>query len=288
MKTLLAGLAALMAVPAMAQQFASEFELVEVAPGIAQVKGTNGGLGGTVTLLTGDTHAALVDDGYGPPGEALVAFLAETLERPVDFVINTHLHGDHVGGNAALAGQGAVVFAHHHVRQRLEADPNPAGGAAGLPVVTYSDGLVFHLTGLKTRVHHVPAAHTDGDSYLHFPNANVIHAGDLLFHSLFPYIDFDNGGTVAGYLAAMDEMIGLADGETRIIPGHGDVTDRAGLQADRDMLQDAFARVQARVEAGDSDEDILAANPLADYHDGFNWNFITTERMTRQMIRAAR
>jgi glyoxylase-like metal-dependent hydrolase (beta-lactamase superfamily II) len=131
----------------------------------------------------------------------------------------------------------------------------------------------------------VPNAHTDGDSIIHFPAANVIHTGDALFHSLFPYIDLDSGGSVDGYIAAQRAILDLADDDTKIIPGHGALTDRAGLEADLAMLVDSRDRVQALIDAGASEDEVLAANPLASYDETYNWSFITTERMTRTLYR---
>ncbi len=142
----------------------------------------------------------------------------------------------------------------------------------------------FHLDGIEARVIHVPDAHTDGDAFIHFPGANLIHTGDVLFHGLFPFIDLDNGGTVDGYIAAQEKILSLADEDTQIIPGHGPFTDRSGLQEDVDVLKAGHAAVRTLVEQGMSIDEVLEANPLADF-ESRSWQFITTERMTRTLYR---
>ena len=148
------------------------------------------------------------------------------------------------------------------------------------------DAVTFHLNGHTANVFHVANAHTDGDSVIHFPEANIIHAGDTMFHRLFPYIDMDGGGSVEGFIAAQKKMISLANDETKIIPGHGELANKADLQAALDMLEDAQSRVKALVDAGKSQEEVVAENPLADYHDGWNWGFITTRIMTETLYRS--
>ena len=145
--------------------------------------------------------------------------------------------------------------------------------------------MTFHLGNIEAQVTHLPKAHTDGDAAVYFPGANVIHTGDILFHGIFPFIDLDNGGTVDGYIAAQQEIWSMADDETKIIPGHGSLTDKAGMKADIDMLVDGKALVKALVDKGMSIDDVIAADPLAKYA-SFSWEFITTERMTRTLVRS--
>jgi glyoxylase-like metal-dependent hydrolase (beta-lactamase superfamily II) len=270
---------------AAAQDDEVSFTSEELAPGVFMIYGVGGFAGGNVGLLVGDDHVAVIDDSMKPLAPKLAAHILELTDRPIDFMINTHVHGDHVGGNALFAKNGTIVFAHENIRKRLIADPSPAGGPEGLPVVTFNDGVTFYLDGIEAHVRHVPNAHTDGDSIIHFPGANVIHTGDALFHSLFPYIDLDSGGSVDGYIAAQQTILALTDDETKIIPGHGALTDRAGLEADLAMLVESRDRIKALVDDGASEDEVMAANPLADFHDTYNWSFITTERMTRTLYR---
>lgn len=269
-----------------AQDLATALDSEEVAPGIHVLYGADGKFGGgNMALLVGDDEIVLIDDSMQPLAPLVIERATGIAGRPVDFVINTHVHGDHVGGNAALAETGTVVVAHDNIRKRLIADPSPAGGVDGLPVITFGDGISFHVNGMEAKVFHLPTAHTDGDGAIEFRGANVIHTGDLWFHGLFPFIDLDSGGSVDGYIAGQQKIAAMADGDTTIIPGHGPVAGRAELERDTAMLIDSKKRVQALVDQGMDEESIVAAKPLERYHDDYNWGFITTERMTRTLVR---
>jgi glyoxylase-like metal-dependent hydrolase (beta-lactamase superfamily II) len=270
----------------LAQEFATSVKSTVVVPGIHLVEGADGFAGGNMTLLIGDERIVMIDDGVEPIAATLIETAESIAGRPVDFVINTHVHGDHVGGNAAYAAAGAVVFAHNNIRKRLLEDPADAGGPGGLPTVTFADEVTFHVNGLSAFVFHVQHAHTDGDAVIEFQGANVIHAGDVHFNYLFPFIDLDNGGSVAGYLAAQERIVAMANDDTIIIPGHGPIANKKDLQAAIDVLVDSEARVKALVLEGKTEDEILAANPLSIYHDTWNWGFITTERMTRTLYRS--
>ena len=263
------------------------FEATELAPGIFMLAGSGDEfVGGGVGLLVGEEYVVLIDDVIVPTAPQLLEKVQEIAGRPVDFVINTHVHGDHVGGNEQAAKNGAIIVAHDNLRRRMEADPKLNTGPGALPVITFSDNVTFHVNGQQAFVFHVANAHTDGDAVIHFRDANVIAAGDISFRGMFPFIDLDSGGSVAGYKAAMRRVIEIADDETKIITGHGPAGTRAGLEQDLAMLVDAEARVKALVDQGLTADEIVAANPLADYHDEYNWAFITTERMTRTLIRS--
>lgn len=274
-----------LAAGASAQDGEISFQSSELAPGIFMIQGVGGFAGGNIGLLVGDNYVAMIDDSLEPLSPQLEAHVFDIAGRPASFVINTHVHGDHVGGNAHFVQGGAIVFAHDNIRKRLLEDPSPAGGETGLPVVTFAEGVKFHLDEIEAHVFHLPSAHTDGDAAIHFPQANVIHTGDAMFHKLFPFIDLDNGGSVEGYIDAQTRLLELADDDTKIIPGHGPVANRAGLEEDLAVLVDSRDRVGKLVDAGMSEDEIVAKNPLSDYHDTYNWGFITTERMTRTLYR---
>lgn len=280
MKRLAALVACLVATLASAQDAEITFKSTEIEPGIFMVEAVGGFGGGNMAVLIGDGHVAMIDDGLPPLAEDLLDHVTETAGGPINFLVNTHVHGDHAGGNAHFAASGTVVFAHDNIRKRLLEDPTGAGGPGGLPVVTFGDGVNFHLGNIEARVIHMPNAHTDGDAVIHFPGANVIHTGDILFHAIFPFIDLTNGGTVDGYITAQKKIWSMADEGTKIIPGHGGLTDKAGLKADIDMLVESQALVKALVDDGMSEDEVVAANPLAKF-DSFNWGFINAERMTR-------
>ena len=266
-----------------AQDAPLRFKSTEIVPGIYMLEGDGGFAGGNIGLLVGDERIVLVDDGLESFAPALIDAATEVAGRPVDFVINTHLHADHVGGNAALSAEGATIVAHDNIRSRLVADAE--FGAAGLPLVTFSDAVTFHVNDHEAFIFHIEAAHTDGDAVIHYRNVNVIHAGDIMFNHLFPFIDLVNGGTVDGYIAGQQKILAMADDETIIIPGHGPVATKVDLERDLDVLIDCKERVKALVDQGWSESEVYAANPLAVYHEGWNWEFITTERMTQTLYR---
>lgn len=274
-----------------AQEQALSFKTTEVASGIYMLEGVGGFTGGNLGLLVGDDGVVLIDDGVPNVTDAMMAAIGEVTNAPVGFVINTHFHGDHVGGNEALAKKGTTVVAHDNIRKRLVEKgimtPNGYVQASKdtLPELTFSEAVTFHLNGHETYVFHVEHAHTDGDAVIYFRDVNVIHTGDAMFNGLFPFIDLDSAGSLDGYINAQKKIHEMADDQTKIIPGHGPLASKADLAAAIDMLVDAKARVKTMVDAGKSLDEILAANPLQVYHDQWNWGFITTERMTRQVHR---
>jgi len=284
----LALLFVLAAASASAQDWmATSFDHTEVSPGIYLLTGADGEMPvGAAGLLVGDEYVVLVDDSFTPLGPALLEKIEELAGRPADFVINTHAHGDHTGSNQFQAEQGSIIVAHDNLRRRMEGDPQQNTGPGALPVITFSDEMTFHVNGIEAYVFHIASAHTDGDAAILFREPNVIAPGDLLFRGMFPFIDLDSGGSVAGYMAGMQKLIDMADEETKFLSGHGPVATRADVQQDLNMLFDAEARVKALIDKGMDEEEIVAANPLSLYHDEYNWGFITTERMTRTLIRS--
>jgi cyclase len=272
----------------LAQDNEIQVQSTEVVPGLYMLDGVDGQFaGGNMSLLIGSDGVILIDDGLPTTGPALLAAIAELTGEPVDFLINTHVHSDHAGSNATMHQHGATIVAHENIRSRLlDASGDDAAPADALPEVTFSDSVTFYLNGHKAYVFHVKNAHTDGDAVIHFSDINVIHAGDVMFNRLFPFIDLDSGGSVEGFLAAQDTIIALADDDTIIIPGHGAIASKADLKIAREVLADSHARVKKLVDAGMSADEIVAANPLADYHDVWNWGFITTERMTRSLVQS--
>ena len=285
MKRLSLALLIVFAMPASAQELATAFKSTEVAPGIHLVEGADGFGGGNIALLVGKQYVVLVDDGLEPIAKILQEYVQGLAGRPINFVVNTHVHGDHAGGNAYFAENDTVVVAHENIRRRLLEDADPAGGPAGLPVLTFEDGVNFYLDGIEARIFHLPHAHTDGDAGILFPGLNVLQAGDTYFNGLFPFIDLDNGGSVDGYISAQRRLLEMASPDTKIIPGHGPLASRADLEKDLATLIEARALVEAMVEDGKTEDQIVAANPLAKFHDDYNWGFITTERMTRTLYR---
>jgi cyclase len=253
------------------------------------------GQAGNIGVSSGEDGVFLIDDQYAGMTQRVLAVAASIDPRMPRFVLNTHWHTDHTGGNENLADKGSLIVAHDNVRVRMSTDQfskmfdrrTPASPAKALPVVTFNDSVSFHLNGDEIRGAHVEHAHTDGDVFIHFRKANVIHTGDLVFAGRYPFIDIDSGGSVAGVLAAVDRILALADDQTRIIPGHGEVTDKAGLAAYREMLAETSKRVRELAKAGKSVEEVLAAKPNSDYDAKLAWEFITAERYTRILYRDA-
>jgi glyoxylase-like metal-dependent hydrolase (beta-lactamase superfamily II) len=262
-----------------------------VAPGIWVLYGSGGNIG----VSAGEDGAFLVDDQYAVMTPKVTGALAKITPEHPRFVLNTHWHGDHTGGNENLADKGSLIVAHDNVRQRMSVEQfnkfldraTPASPPKALPVVTFNDSVSFFLNGDEIRGVHAAHAHTDGDVFIHFRKANVIHTGDLVFAGRYPFIDLDSGGSVDGVIAAVDRMLALADEKTRIIPGHGDVTDKAGLAAYREMLATTSRRVRELAKAGKTVDEVLAAKPNADYDDKQGWAFITPERYARILYRDA-
>ena len=249
---------------------------------------------GNVGVLIGEDGVFMIDTQMAPFAPLLdEAQKALSDGRDVDLVLNTHLHGDHVQGNAYFAERGATVMAHPNVRPALVDPvtsqlsgntPDPLSGGY-LPTVNVGEGDFVTMNGQTARFYHAPNAHTDGDLFIHFEEANVIHAGDLLFSGRYPYIDLDNGGTVQGYIDGMQMIVDRAEADTQIVAGHGPLSDESDLEASIDMLTQARARVAELVDQGMGLDAIQAANPLSDFHEDWDWGFITTERMVWTLYR---
>jgi glyoxylase-like metal-dependent hydrolase (beta-lactamase superfamily II) len=252
------------------------------------------GAGGNIGVSAGENGVFLVDDQYAPLTPRIKAAVATISPQPIRFVLNTHWHGDHSGGNENLGGEGVLIVAHDNVRQRMSAEQfielfgsrTPPSPPKALPVVTFSDAVTFHLNGDEIHAFHVPPAHTDGDSVIVFRKANVIHTGDLFFNGNYPFVDIWSGGSLEGMIGAADRILALADATTKIIPGHGKVASKADLQAYRDMLVAVREAVAPLVKAGRSLEEVKAARPLAALDARWGGGFIKPEIMTEIAYRS--
>ena len=245
-----------------------EIKAQELAPGVAVLFGAGGNIG----VSYGDDGTVLIDDQFAPLTGKIQSAVASLGAQPVKFLINTHWHFDHSGGNENLGKAGAIIMAHDNVRVRMAAGATVAGNVVppaakvALPVITYAEGLKLHLNGEEVRVIHMPAGHTDGDSIIHWTKSNVIHMGDLFMLQIsFPFVDVGSGGDVRGFVAAADKVLAIANDQTKIIPGHGAIATKADLQNHRNMIATVIAKVEAAIKAGKTLDQIKASRPA----DGF-------------------
>jgi glyoxylase-like metal-dependent hydrolase (beta-lactamase superfamily II) len=230
------------------------------------------GKGGNIGLFTGKDGTFLIDDQFAPLTEKILAAIKSVGGEFPKFLINTHYHGDHTGGNENLGKDGALIFSHDNVRERLSTDTFIAEfdmklqalSPEGLPVVTFSEDISFHINGENVRAIHVPHAHTDGDSFIYFEKGNVVHAGDLFFNGFYPFIDVTHGGSLKGMIDGVGRVLALADDKTKIIPGHGPLADKAQLAGYREMLRTAHKRLSKLKAEGKTAQEAAAAKPLAD------------------------
>jgi cyclase len=254
-----------LAAPVAAQDMSKvEIKAQQLAPGVAVLFGAGGNIG----VSYGEDGTILVDDQFAPLTPKIQTAVAGLGATPVKFLINTHWHFDHSGGNENLGKAGAIIMAHDNVRIRMATGATVAGNVvppaakAALPLITYADGVKLHLNGEEVRVIHVEPAHTDGDSIIHWTKSNVIHMGDTFMLQIsFPFVDVGSGGNVRGFVAAADKVLAIADDQTKIIPGHGAVATKADLQNHRNMIATVIAKVEAGITAGKTLEQIKASKP---------------------------
>jgi glyoxylase-like metal-dependent hydrolase (beta-lactamase superfamily II) len=237
------------------------------------------GPGGNIGILATDKGLLLVDDKFSPLAKKIENAMRGIEDKPLRYVINTHYHGDHTGSNAFFAQQ-APIFAHENVRNRLSmGTDNPDN----LPVVTYQDGIKIYLDNEEVTLSHVPAGHTDGDTFVYFKKANVLHTGDLFFEVGFPYIDLKSGGSVKGYLASVRAMLKSIPDNVVIIPGHGKITNKPSLKNFAAMIEFSIARVSKAISDGKSDDEIIAAG-IGEQYKSLSWAFITEEKWLTTLV----
>ena len=262
-------LSVLWAMPLTAQRdwYAVEIRTIPLGGGVYMLMGSGGNIG----LSVGEDGAFVVDDQFAPLTEKIKAAIAGVTDQPVKWVLNTHWHGDHTGGNENFGGDGALIVAHDNVYKRL----NPAEFAqlvgrsqqaleAALPVVTFDESMTFHWNGEDIHAFHVEHAHTDGDVIIHYRGSDIYHMGDTFFRGRYPFIDVDSGGNVDGVIAAADLVLRMSGSSTRLIPGHGYLATREDLRDYREMLSTVRSRVAQFVRDGKTQEEAVAARPTAD------------------------
>jgi glyoxylase-like metal-dependent hydrolase (beta-lactamase superfamily II) len=243
-----------------------EIKVTKVAGSVYMLQGA----GGNIAACVGNDGIVIVDDQFAPLANKIREALKGISDKPLKFVINTHFHGDHTGGNAAL-GKDTTIIAQDNVRKRLHDGTTVGGGSvkpaekAALPVVTFNDGMTVHVNDEEIRAVHLPHGHTDGDSVIFFTKANVVHMGDDFVTYGFPFVDTRNGGSVSGMIAAVEKVLGMISANTKIIPGHGPVSTPDDMRKFATMMKETRAVIAAAVKSGKTLQQLKQEHPLAKY-----------------------
>ena len=275
------GIVLLMASLALAQDFSKvEIKVQKVGGTVYMLTGAGGNIGASV----GEDGIVIVDDQYAPLADKIQAALKGITDKPVRFVINTHWHGDHTGGNAYFSRQGTII-AQENVRERLKNggkvlgnDIKPAAREV-LPIITFNDRASVHLNGEDIKAIHFPHGHTDGDSVIFFTQSNIIHMGDDFVTYGFPFIDLESGGSAAGMIGACEKVLATVQPDVKVIPGHGPLSTVADLKPFVAMLKDAVARVQKGIQQGKTADQLKQEKVLAGYESwGGEGKFVTTDK----------
>jgi cyclase len=262
-----------------AQEQKVEFTSFQLSDTIYMLRGR----GGNVGISTGEDGLYIIDDQVKPITDQLLQAIHKISDKPIRFVINTHYHADHTGGNETIGGSGTVIIAHDNIRKRMTSEQvsifmnstTAPYAKAALPVLTFNDRMSLHFNGESATAYYVANGHTDGDSIIHFPASNVIHMGDMYFNGLYPYVDLDAGGSIHGVIAAADLALSLANESTRIIPGHGPLAMVDDLRVYRDFLVDATGNIQALIDQDMSLPQIIEAKPTREWDETLGDAWIT-------------
>jgi cyclase len=253
-----------------------QLQTVKVADGLYVLMG--GPAQGNVAVSIGNDGVFLVDTMYGQMHQKIVDAVRALSPQPVRYVVNTHLHGDHTAGNAAMAKLGAVIISHENMRKRM-AEAQNAPPAGTLPLVTYADRLTLHFNGEEIEIYHPAPAHTDGDSIVYFRKANVVHVGDIPASLRYPNIGVNDGGTVDGMMAAARQLMAIVKPDTKIIPGHlGPVVGFKEIEQQLKMFAAVRDRIATAIKAGKTEAEVIASKPTKDFDEGRMGGAITPDR----------
>ncbi|MEQ6122958.1 MBL fold metallo-hydrolase [Pseudotenacibaculum sp. MALMAid0570] len=249
------------------------------------------GQGGNIGLFIGEDAIFMIDDQFAPLTPKILEAIKKITPQKVDYLINTHWHGDHTGGNENMAKEGALIVAHENVRKRMSKESTrrgrkiPASPKEALPVITFDKDVTFHINGDDILATHIHNAHTDGDALVYFANNNVLHTGDSYFQTGFPYIDLTSGGSIDGYISGIEKMIMLVDDETKIVPGHGTVSSKKDLEEYLVMLRTLKNRVEAEIKKGKTLEEVKKNTNITKGYESKSW-WITSERIRETIFRS--
>ncbi|MEA2491257.1 MAG: hypothetical protein QOH21_3049 [Acidobacteriota bacterium] len=277
-----------LAATASAQQDFSKVEIKvqKVSGGIYMLTGAGGNIGVSV----GEDGVIVIDDQYAPLVPKIEAAIRSITPKAVRYIVNTHYHGDHTGGNEQM-GKTVPIIAQENVRHRLVSgttvfgQSTPPAPKSALPVITFDHSLSLHLNGEEVRAVHMPHGHTDGDAVIYFTQSNVVHMGDDFFNGMFPFVDMDNGGSVRGMIASVDTVIATVPEDVKVIPGHGPLSDKNGLRAFSDVLKGVVAAIQRGIDAGKSVEQLKTEKVLGAWDATWGQGFIKTDMFTEMVYR---
>ena len=249
------------------------------------------GRGGNIGVSVGEDGIFIIDDQFAPLSDKIIAAVKALNNGPLKYVVNTHYHGDHSGGNENMTAAGATIIAHQNVRLRLETTKtrqNTDRPKEALPIITFNDQLNIYMNGEQVAVFHVDNAHTDGDALLYFTQSNVLHTGDTFFNGRYPYIDLNSGGSVDGYITAVTKGLMLLDNDSKIIPGHGPIANKVAYTDFLNMLTELRDNMQAAIDAGKTLEEVRKDESITKKYDDLDYGsgFINSERMRETLYKS--